>query len=411
MTTLDDSKPAHQICNKVHIIELLVVRSIGLDYHLALFFKICNYLPMKHLHLSPAWFFTDGSGEQLDPRLFALLRGIHQQNKLTAAAEGCGMSYRHAWNLLQHWEAFFGAALIDKQRGRGSRLSLLGEKLLWAEQRVAARLEPQLESLSSEINLEIAHLLEGNKPVLRLHASHGYAVALLPRFMDELPLDLQYCSPADSLAALARNACDLAGFHLPIGTGTGLYREYRKRLQPRNHRIIQFITRCQGLMLRPGNPLGISGLHDLIDKDLRFINRQTSSGTRALLDALLKEQQLSNKAINGYEQEEFTHSAVAAYIAADMADVGFGVEAAARQFGLDFIPLAQERYVMACHRQLLKDPKFLRFLDIIAGQPFRNAVSGLPGYTSNDSGQINTIDEVFGRNSRVTTGQNTHSTR
>lgn len=386
---------------------------MGLDYHHYPAYQICNKLPMKHLQLSPAWFF---GGQQLDPRLFALLRAIHQQSKLTAAAKSCGMSYRHAWNLLQHWEGFFGAALIDKQRGRGSRLSLLGEKLLWAEQRVAARLEPQLESLSSEINLEIAHLLEGNRPVLRLHASHGYAVALLSRFMQDLPLDLQYCSPADSLAALARNACDIAGFHLPIGTAENLYRDYRKRLQPRNHRIIHFITRRQGLMLRPGNPTALEGLQDLVDKRLRFINRQASSGTRALFDALLKEKQLSSSDIRGYEQEEFTHSAVAAYIAADMADVGFGVEAAARQFGLDFVPLAQERYVMACHRQLLNDANFLSFLDIIRSQDFRDAVAALPGYTPDGSGDISRIEEVFGtrvptRRSSSATDQSTRSSR
>jgi putative molybdopterin biosynthesis protein len=352
-------------------------------------------LPMKHLQISPAWFFTDGQGEQLDPRLFALLRAIHKQNKLTQAAKACGYSYRHAWNMLQHWEEFFGSPLIEKQRGRGSRLSPLGEKLLWAEQRVAARLEPQLESLSSEINLEIAHLLEGNKPVLRLHASHGYAVALLPKYIGELPLDLQYCSPADALSALARNACDIAGFHLPIGTAPALYRDYRKRLKPRSHRIIQFITRRQGLMLQAGNPLGVTGLADLADIDLRFINRQATSGTRSLLDALLKEQTIPSANIKGFEQEEFTHSAVAAYIAANMADAGFGVEAAARQFGLDFIPLAQERYVMACHKQALNDPKFQEFLNIIRGEEFHAAVAQLPGYSSTECGRINSIEDVF----------------
>ena len=350
---------------------------------------------MKHIQISPAWFFNDEQGEQLDPRLFALLREIHKQGKITQAAEACGFSYRHAWNLLQYWQEFFGTPLIEKQRGRGSQLSPLGEKLLWAEQRVAARLEPQLESLNSEINLEIAHLLGGNKAVLRLHASHGYAVALLPKYIGELPLDLQYCSPADALSALARNACDIAGFHLPIGTTPALYRDYRKRLKPRNHRIIQFITRRQGLMLQAGNPLGVTGLANLAEIDLRFINREATSGTRSLLDALLKEQDIPSTAIKGYEQEEFTHSAVAAYVAANMADVGFGVEAAARQFGLDFIPLAQERYVMACHKQTLDDANFQEFLAIIRGEEFQQAVAKLPGYNSDNAGVISHIDELF----------------
>lgn len=349
---------------------------------------------MKNLHLSPAWFFTDDNGEQLDPRLFALLRAILEHNKLTEAAQACDLSYRHAWNMLDSWGTLFGTPLVEKHKGRGSRLSPMGEKLLWAERRVAARLEPQLESLASEINLEFARLLEGNKPILRMHASHGYAVALLPRLMSAAQFDLQYCSPSDALAALSRNACDLAGFHIPINIDVAILREYRKRLKPRSHCIIQFITRNQGLMVTKENPKNIQALSDLAQPSTRFINRQSSAGTRVLLDALLMKENINNKQIAGYEQEEFTHSAVAAYIAAGMADVGFGVEAAARQFGLEFIPLAKERYVFACHAKLLTETKMTYFLDILRSKEFSNKVAELPGYNADDCGGIYNVGEL-----------------
>lgn len=350
---------------------------------------------MKPLHLTPTWLFDDADKTQLDPRLLALLRAIDEHNKLTSAAEHCGLSYRHAWNLLSKWAEFFDAPLVEKHQGRGSRLSPLGLKLLWAEKRVNARLEPQLKSLSSEINLELAELLQGQQPVLRMHASHGYAVALLPKLLGDAQFDLQYCSPAEALSALARNACDLAGFHIPIGPQVPVIKEYRKRLKPRSHRIIPFITRQQGLMVAKGNPHRITGLSDLSRDNLQFINRQSSAGTRALLDTLLRDAGVNSRHIKGYGQEEFTHSAVAAFIAAGMADAGFGVEAAARQFDLDFIPLVKERYVVACHKQLLTDPKMKYFLDVIRSEDFALAIETLAGYRVESDSNVLELNDVF----------------
>ena len=351
---------------------------------------------MKRIQIEPAWSFTDEAGNRLDPQLFGLLQGIHRSGKLTAAATEAGISYRHAWNLLNKWAEFFGVALVEMHRGRGARLTPLGDKLLWARQRVAARLGPQLESLGSELNLELQQLFEGVEPILRVHASHGYAVALLPRFATDFQLDLQYCNPQEALAALNRGVCDVAGYHMPTSATQGpLMQGYRRQLRPRSHCIIRFITRCQGLMLKPDNPRGISSLADLVRSDVRFINRQKESGTRALLDILLRDAGLSSQRITGFELEEYTHSAVAAYIAAGMADVGFGVEAAAHQFGLDFLPLATEHYLLVCRRRSLSDPSVTRLLQMIRSAPFIEAVSKLPGYTPDRCGEVCSVEALF----------------
>ncbi|QEM82315.1 substrate-binding domain-containing protein [Halomonas binhaiensis] len=351
---------------------------------------------MKRIQITPAWYFSDESGNQIDPTLFALLEAIHRHGKLTQAAEDAGVSYRHAWNLLKKWEQFFGTPLVELTRGRGAQLSPLGKKLLWAEQRVIARLGPQLESLGSELNLAIQQQLEGVQPVLRLHASHGFAVELLPKYLQELSLDLQYCSPREALATLNRGACDLAGFHLPQGpVGQQVIRDYQGLLKPRSHRVIGFISRNQGLMVAPGNPLGVDGLPALAGRKVRFINRQATSGTRALLDGLLNEAGIRPSAIPGYEVEEYTHSAVAAYVAAGMADAGFGVEAAAQRFGLDFVPLAQENYLLVCQQRSLQDSRFMRLLEILRSEDFQKAVSTLPGYAPHRCGQVIETTELL----------------
>lgn len=351
---------------------------------------------MKRIRITPAWYFSDETGNQLDPKLFGLLEAVHRHGKLTRAAEDIGVSYRHAWNLLNKWGEFFGIALVDLERGKGAQLSPLGEKLLWAEQRVIARLGPQLESLGSELNLAIQQTLEGVKPVLRLYATHGYAVELLPAYLDELRVDLQYCSSREALSALHRGACDLAGFHLPRGkVGERVIGDYRDLLKPRSYRVIRFITRRQGLMVAPGNPLGIEGLSDLAKGQVRFINRQVGSGTRALLDGLLEEEGLATRRIRGYELEEYTHSAVAAYVAAGMAEVGFGVEAAARRFGLDFLPLALEDYLLVGHRRSLTEPKLKSLCEVLAGEAFQAAVDALPGYSPDRCGEVEKIEVLF----------------
>ncbi|WP_027967088.1 substrate-binding domain-containing protein [Halomonas halocynthiae] len=356
---------------------------------------------MKKIQITPGWYFNDEAGNQLDRQLFVLLDAVHRYGKLTKAAEASGISYRHAWNQLNKWADFFGTPLVELARGRGAWLSPLGEKLLWAEQRVSARLGPQLESLGSELNLAIAQTLEGIRPVLRFHASHGYAVELLSGFLKDQGgrLDLQYCSPREALLALNRGACELAGFHLAQGRlGLELGRHYRGLIKPRGHRLLRFITRRQGLMVRAGNPLGIHGLADLAcstKEQVRFINRQPDSGTRALFDGLLAQQGILAEGINGYPVEEYTHSAVAAYVASGMADVGFGVEAAARRFGLDFLPLVSEDYLLVCHQRSLNDPRLEQLREVLLSEAFRAAVATLPGYSPDRCGEVGGVEALL----------------
>ncbi len=351
---------------------------------------------MRRIDVIPAWTFQDDSGNQLEPTLFRLLAAIHEHGKLTQAAKQVGISYRHSWNLLNKWTAFFGCELVHLQKGRGATLTPLGEKLLWAEQRVVARLEPQLKNMASELNLEIQRSLAATKPLLKLHASHGYAVALLPDAEANFQLDLQYKTTEEALSALNRGQCDLAGFHVPTEIlSDSMIDAYKRHLRPRVHRVIRFVTRCQGLMVKPGNPKGIRAIADLAAADVRFINRQPASGTRSLLDELMRREGIVADDVQGFEDQEYTHSAVAAYVAAGMADVGFGVEAAARQFGLAFMPITCENYLFVCHANTLKQEAMQRFIALISSPNFLEKVVSLPGYAPNMPGETLRIDELI----------------
>jgi molybdate-binding protein len=166
-------------------------------------------------------------------------------------------------------------------------------------------------------------------------------------------------------------------------------------LIPKQSRIIHVATRRQGFMVASGNPHKIYEVQDLTRKGLRFVNRQPSSGTRFLLECFLKKAHVDTSQIAGYEQAEFTHAAVAAYVASGMADVGFGVETPARRFKLEFLPLATERYFLLCNQSDLDKPHLQAVLKILNSDVFQFAVNQLPGYTAAHCGQVSTIADAF----------------
>jgi molybdate-binding protein len=172
-------------------------------------------------------------------------------------------------------------------------------------------------------------------------------------------------------------------------------RACKEWLDPREDRVISFVTREMGLMVKRGNPLKIASLKDLVDRDIRFVHRDHDSGTRLLFDQLLALHKIDPAKIKGGQQMEFTHAAVAAYVASGMADASFGVEAAARQFGLDFIRLLTEDYFFVCKRAFLETEPMQRVLDIMKGSEFHDAVAALPGYIAADTGSVSTVKEFL----------------
>jgi molybdate transport repressor ModE-like protein len=331
--------------------------------------------------------------------MIELLNEIRVTGKIGRAADRVGLSYRHAWNLIEKWSALFEVPLVERRRGNGTSLTPLGDKLVWAGQRLEARLGPQIESLSRELETEINRLLPRRPSIIRVRASHGFAVSRLRELLtreEDLVLDLRYESTQNSLASLAKNGCDLAGVHVPRGEllKTSIA-DYKGWLAPNVHLAISFVTREMGLMVQRGNPFGIVSLDQLLNPSIRFVNREPDSGTRLLFDRLLAHVKLAGSAINGYERVEFTDAAVAAYVASGMADVTFGVEATARQFDLEFVRLVTEDYFFVCQKQVLELEAMKRLLSIMRGEEFQATISRLPGYKSSDAGSIKTVEEAF----------------
>ena len=346
---------------------------------------------MIRVDIRPVWRFRSGTEREFDFELITILAEIDASGKLTHAAQTAGVSYRHAWNIISDWEEFFGARLVTKQRGRGSRLTVLGERLLWAGRRAQARLAPELENLAAEFARTLNESLHEAAPGLVTQASHDFAIGALRDLAAAggFGLDLQYKGSFDALAALRRGECDVAGFHVPEGPlGSLMTRRYAECLPLDEFRLLGLVTRTQGLMVRTGNPKGIRGLEDLERPDVRMVNRQRGSGTRALLEFLLSAAEMERGRIQGYDTEEMTHGAVAALIAGHQADAGLGVQAAAALYRLDFVPVCVERYYLACRKETLEDERMARLLDFVRSDRFSTIVATLPGYSAEGAGTV-----------------------
>jgi putative molybdopterin biosynthesis protein len=342
-----------------------------------------------NVELEIRWRIGQDAPRDVDPLLFRLLHAIEQGASLRSAAVAVGASYRHAWGLLQSWEQSLGTPLVNLARGRGASLSTLGRSVLWAERRAHSRLAPALDSISAEIEHELAALAAAALP-LRLVASHDLAIGVLKTRMNapgKARLNVQYRGSLDCVRQLVAGQCDVAGFHMPEGPlGAEIELAYRRLLHPDRYAVLQFVFRKQGLMLPPGNPRGIAGITDLARTKARFVNRQPDSGTRMLFDILLKKSGLALSDIEGYENEEFTHLAVAAMVASGAVDAGFGVEAAAARFGLDFVPQVTERYLLAVERTTPEPPWLSMLVAVLQGEDFRAGMRGIPGYDLTGSG-------------------------
>jgi putative molybdopterin biosynthesis protein len=190
------------------------------------------------------------------------------------------------------------------------------------------------------------------------------------------------------LTALRDGLCHVAGSHL-LDPESGEYTlPYLERLLPgRQVSVVRLVHREQGLIVAPSNPTEITGIEDLAERGLRYVNRQRGAGTRVLLDHELAQRGISPEAIAGYEREEHTHLAVAAAVAAGRADCGLGVLAAARAFGLDFVPVAQEPYDLVLLKDSTDDELLAPLWALLESEDFRAAVTNLGGYDTTEMGR------------------------
>lgn len=222
--------------------------------------------------------------------------------------------------------------------------------------------------------------------------SHDNTLDLLANELMGLPEPLRLVSShagsMGGLTALKAGSALFAGAHLFDPESSDFNFPFLDRyLGGMDVTVINLAIRHQGLIVQPGNPLGIKGVEDLAREDVTFINRQRGAGTRILLDHHVKTAGLNPREIRGYENEEFTHMAVAVNVLTGAASCGLGIYAAAKALDLDFVPLAHERYDLVIPTEYLADDRIQTLLKMIRSAEFKWKVSEQGGYEIDLTGE------------------------
>jgi putative molybdopterin biosynthesis protein len=244
-----------------------------------------------------------------------------------------------------------------------------------------------------ELEIELLRPAEEIERAVLCAGSHDLSIDILGNELKRLhpgfKIGASNVGSMGALLALQRRETHVGGTHL-LDPASGIYNiPDIKRLIPNTPVVlIHLVRRQQGLLVQQGNPKDIVGLSDLTRTDVTFVNRQSGSGTRVLLDYQLGKLSLEPRKIRGYEREEFTHMAVAIAVASGLADVALAVQSAAHALKLDFISVGEEQYDLLFLRSFYESEHGARLMDVIRSAGFRQAVEALGGYDASNSGAM-----------------------
>jgi molybdate transport repressor ModE-like protein len=306
--------------------------------------------------------------------LVRLLKDIGLGSSLVVASKKSGISYRGAWGKLNQIEASLGMPLITRTKGHGSVLTEFGKFFIQFIDEIQADHHESGSSYQDALLKEIKKIQKSESARWKFLSSSD---SIIQRAVSEVKgFDLKIAGSGESLEKLLNNEAHIAGYHVSDEKSS---KAIHHRLSKSGIQIYPVMKRTQGLIVKKGNPLRIRSIDDLVDRKIRFINRQIGSGTRLLLDTLLMEEGIEPSDINGYLHEEFTHSAVANAILASKADVGVGVKNVAIENGLGFVPLKDEIFFIAMHKEMVSQSdasKLIRKIRSYSGEtPGYKAVS------------------------------------
>ncbi len=203
-----------------------------------------------------------------------------------------------------------------------------------------------------------------------------------------IELVLAHRNSSQALSLLKEGCVHIAGTHLRDEVSGESNLPEIGRLFPKNAvAVITFAIWEAGILTAPNNPKKIRGIEDFRRDDITIVNRERGAGSRALLDAQLKRLRIKPATVRGYERLAPGHLPAAWQVHAGAADCCLATRAAARVFGLGFIPLVSERYDLVFRKEHLDLPRMQNLLDALSRSDFRRELESLGGYDTRVAGQ------------------------
>lgn len=291
--------------------------------------------------------------------------------------------------------------LIVSRTGQGTRVAPQGVRGLMRGLRLVNEVEARLLDLLGKgysvrelegalwmaLDQIRARQAAEERVTLRFVGSHDPALSAV--IAGEYPIEMTFAGSLNGLLQLAGGQADFAGCHLWDSDTHSYNIAYIRRLLPgKETAVMTMAHRRLGLMTAPENPLNVGSLVDLMQPNVTFINRQAGAGTRVWLDDQLAQAGVDTAQIRGYERVAHTHAAVAQAVASGEADAGVGVEAAARVFGLAFIPLATERYDLVIPAERWESAAIQALVGYLQLASTRQAIRDLGGYDTSETGRL-----------------------
>lgn len=192
-----------------------------------------------------------------------------------------------------------------------------------------------------------------------------------------------------ALAWLKEGRVHIAGSHLEDPkTGEFNLPYVRKEFPDKDFSVITFAHWEEGLVVAAGNPKRIKKVEDVAKKPIVFVNREPGSGSRALLDRLMRAEGIEPAQVQGYDRVVYGHLAAAYCVVSGEADVCLATRSAAQTFGIDFIPLHSERYDLVIRKRTTGLPAIQTFLDVLQRATLRRKLEVLAGYDTSQTGML-----------------------
>jgi molybdate transport repressor ModE-like protein len=300
----------------------------------------------------------------------SILRGIRKFGSIMATAKSLGMTYAHVWNEIEELSKRVGKPVVSAYRGGeaggGTRLTKEGEQLLqeylMLEEKVSNFMGASKEYVFKEIR----------NPDLSIIGSSCPGIKILADLIKGISTEVVEVGSSAGLTAVMLGEADIAGMHLYDTERKTYNEEAIRKVWPSGAAVlIRGYIREQGLMLKKGNPKKVKSLEDAIKKKVRIVNRNLGSGTRELLDRLLKERIIQPENVRGYDFEVRTHEEVAKALNDGKADIGLGLKAVARVFNLEFVKICDEHFDFMCEKRRLQKPAVKAFIDALKSEEFK----------------------------------------